>query len=120
MTPPRLQTATKAHVSGKVIGKGVLVRLNGLRAAPLGTGPKGSGERQNSKVIMCILRATDRVQLGRVAKLMQAESADLCKEAEVNVRHASLPLYSACKSDADRSLTCAASEPRHVTLLGSA
>lgn len=85
-------------MSGKGIGKGVLVRVEGLAAAPLGADAKPPGEKPPSQVIMCILRATDRIQLSKVAKQMRADSATLCTEAEVNVRtplNSAQPLHTA-------------------------
>jgi hypothetical protein len=73
-------------VCAKGVGKGILVHLHKGGDVTPGGSPSSKDSKEASQIVMCILRATDKIQLPKVAKLMHAESATLCTESEVNVR----------------------------------
>jgi hypothetical protein len=90
-------------VCAKGVGKGILVRLHKGGAVTPGGSLSGKDPKQAPQIVMCILRATDKIQLPKVAKLMHAEAATLCPESEVNV----WPLHSVFQLMISTALLCA-------------
>ena len=72
--------AKEAHVSGKVLGKAVLLELAAAGKAP--------------ETVMCVLRAPDHIELGRIAAATGCATARVLSEAEVRVWP--IPLRRAC------------------------
>ena len=74
-----MQTASQAHITGKRLGKATLVQV---------TWP--DQDARDDEIVMCILRSTDRVILGKVAKALGASQARMCTGKEVEVRSRSV------------------------------
>lgn len=67
-----MQVAKEAHVSGNALGKAVLVEL--------------TGAGRDAETVMCVLRAPDHIELGKIAAATGFADARLLSEKEVRVR----------------------------------